>query len=115
MKLNGIMIGSENPKPVANYYAGLFGKPAMDQGGFMAWEMDGGMVVVGPHDQVKGKNMHPGRLMWGVESSDAKADFERLKASGASVARELYQDEGSGMWVATFSDPDNNYFQLVQM
>ena len=41
-------------------------------------------------------------------------DFERFKAAGATVIREPYKmDEAPGAWIATFSDPDNNYFQLV--
>jgi predicted enzyme related to lactoylglutathione lyase len=43
-----------------------------------------------------------------------KADFARLKAAGATVVREPYTFEGApGTWIATFSDPDGNYFQLV--
>ncbi len=41
-------------------------------------------------------------------------DFEKFKAAGATVVREPYHpggpDEGR---IATFSDPDGNYFQLV--
>jgi len=73
-----------------------------------------GFVSAGPHDQVKGKNTHPGRVMWNIETADVKGDFERLKAAGGTVVQEPYQPGGaSEMWVATFSDPDDNYFQLM--
>ena len=63
---------------------------------------------------MKGKNTHPGRVMWNIETSDVKGDFERFKAAGATVVQEPYQPEGAPeMWVATFSDPDDNYFQLM--
>ena len=63
---------------------------------------------------MKGKNTHPGRVMWNIEPSDVKGDFERLKAAGATVVQEPYQPGGAPeMWVATFSDPDDNYFQLM--
>jgi predicted enzyme related to lactoylglutathione lyase len=40
--------------------------------------------------------------------------FERLKAAGATVVQEPYQPgEAPEGWIATFSDPDDNYFQLV--
>jgi predicted enzyme related to lactoylglutathione lyase len=43
-----------------------------------------------------------------------KGDFERFKAAGATIVREPYQPgEAPEMWIATFSDPDDNYFQLV--
>ena len=76
-------------------------------------------MTVGPHDEVKGKNSAPGRVIWNIQSSDVKGDFAKLKAAGATVVRDPYQPEGgpeSGaqeMLIATFSDPDNNYFQLM--
>jgi predicted enzyme related to lactoylglutathione lyase len=43
-----------------------------------------------------------------------KGDFERLKAAGGRVVQEPYQPgQAPEAWVATFSDPDDNYFQLV--
>ena len=59
------------------------------------------------------------RVMWNIETSDVKGDFERLKAAGAMVIQEPYApDTGDAadapeMSVATFADPDDNYFQLV--
>ena len=53
-------------------------------------------------------------MIWNIESGDVKGDFERLTAAGATVVREPYKpDEGSEMWIATLSDPDDNYFQLI--
>ncbi|HEY3072980.1 MAG TPA: hypothetical protein VGJ46_09185, partial [Candidatus Limnocylindrales bacterium] len=63
---------------------------------------------------VKGRNAQPGRIIWNIESPDVKGDFERFKAAGATVVREPYSFEGAPeAWIATFSDPDDNYFQLV--
>jgi predicted enzyme related to lactoylglutathione lyase len=73
-------------------------------------------MTVGPHDQVKGKNSAPGRLIWNIEAADVKAEFAKLKAAGASVVKEPYQmgeAPGQKMWISTFADPDNNYFQLM--
>jgi predicted enzyme related to lactoylglutathione lyase len=53
-------------------------------------------------------------VIWNIETPDVKGEFERLKGAGASVVREPYQPrEGMEMWIATFSDPDDNYFQLM--
>lgn len=114
MNLNGILIGSEDPKRLSDYYRKLFGKPGMEEGGYSAWQVGTGGLVVGPHDKVKGKNPQPGRLIWNIESTDVKGDFARLKAAGATVVREPYNpDAAREAWIATFSDPDDNYFQLV--
>jgi predicted RNA polymerase sigma factor/predicted enzyme related to lactoylglutathione lyase len=113
MNLNGILIGSDNPKRLADYYTKLFGKPGWDEGGYTGWQIGTGSVTVGPHDQVKGKNAHPGRLLWNIESSDVEADFARFKAAGATVVREPYTMGDEPGSIATFSDPDDNYFQLM--
>jgi predicted enzyme related to lactoylglutathione lyase len=114
MNLNSILIGSEDPKRLADFYTKLFGKPVWDEGGYTGWQLGSGFVTVGPHDQVKGRNAQPGRLIWNIESPDVKAEFERLKAAGATVIRDPYgpDQEPEGL-IATFADPDDNYFQLM--
>jgi predicted enzyme related to lactoylglutathione lyase len=114
LNLNSILIGSEDPKRLTDYYTRLFGKPVFEGDGYTAWELGSGWITVGPHDQVTGKNTQPGRLMWNIESPDVQGDFDRLKAAGATVVREPYEmgEEPVG-WIATFSDPDENYFQLL--
>jgi predicted enzyme related to lactoylglutathione lyase len=114
VNFNSILIGSEDPKRLADFYTKLFGKPVWDDGGYTGWQLGGGFVTVGPHDQVKGRNSQPGRLIWNIESTDVKADFERLKAAGAKVIREPYgPDQDPAGLIATFADPDDNYFQLM--
>jgi predicted enzyme related to lactoylglutathione lyase len=114
MDMNSILIGSEDPKRLADYYTKLFGEPGMDEGGYAGWQIGTGWVTVGPHDQVRGKNTQPGRILWNIETADVKGDFERFKAAGATVVQEPYSPgeemEGS---IATFADPDDNYFQLM--
>ena len=114
MNLNSVLIGSELPERLVAYYSKLFGEPGWAEGPYRGWQIGSGFISVGPHDQVKGKNSQPGRLLWNIESPDVKGDFDRLKAAGATVVQEPYQPgEVPGGWVATFSDPDDNYFQLV--
>ena len=114
MNLNSILIGSENAKSLAEYYTKLFGKPTWEEGDFSGWQIGSGSFSVAPHDQVKGKNSTPGRILWNIESDDVKGDFERFKAAGATVIREPYSfEEAPDAWIATFADPDDNYFQLM--
>jgi predicted enzyme related to lactoylglutathione lyase len=118
MNLNSILIGSDDPKRLAEYYTKLFGEPSWDDGGYTGWLLGTGGISVGPHSEVKGKNESPGRIIWNIESADVKGDFERLKGAGATVIRDPYTPDGAPedqgeMLVATFADPDDNYFQLV--
>jgi len=118
MNLNSILIGSENPQRLKDYYTKLFGEPTWDDGGYFGWQLGSGGVTVGPHDQVKGQNREPGRIIWNIETPDVQGEFKKLKAAGATVVKEPYDPaegsaDGSGMLISTFSDPDNNYFQLM--
>jgi predicted enzyme related to lactoylglutathione lyase len=116
MNLNSLLIGSENPERLKEYYTKLFGKPSMDEGGYFGWQIGSGWVTVGPHDQVKGKNTTPGRLIWNIETADVKGQFNKLKAAGATVVKEPYsmgEAPGQDMLITTFSDPDGNLFQLM--
>ena len=116
MNFNSILIGSEDPARLVEYYTKLFGEPAMSDGGYTGWTIGSGWLTVGPHDQVKGKNAHPGRLLWNIETADVKGEFDKLKAAGAIVVAEPYGFEGAvdqpGQ-IATLADPDDNYFQLM--
>ena len=114
MNFNSILIGSEDPQRLVDYYSKLFGKPVMEDGGYTGWQLGAGFVTVGPHDEVTGRNAHPGRLIWNVETPDVRGEFERLKAAGAIVVREPYDfPEMPNSWIATLADPDDNYFQLM--
>ena len=114
MDFNSILIGSEDPQRLVEYYTKLFGEPTMSDGGYTGWLLGRGFVTVGPHDQVQGRNVHPGRLIWNIETPDVRGQFERFVAAGAIVVREPYGFEGyPDALIATLADPDDNYFQLM--
>ena len=117
MNFNNILIGSDDPQRLSDYYKKLFGKPAMEGDGYSSWQIGAGFISVGPHSEVHGKNAQPGRLIWNIEAPDVQGEFERMKAAGAIVVREPYTfeeiPEAAGMWIATLADPDDNYFQLM--
>jgi predicted enzyme related to lactoylglutathione lyase len=115
MNFNGILIGSEDPKRLADYFRKLFGEPAWDEFGYTGWQIASASITVGPHSEVHGRNTEPGRFMWNIETADVRGDFDRLKAAGATVVREPYTMDGApdDSYIATFEDPDGNYFQLM--
>jgi predicted enzyme related to lactoylglutathione lyase len=114
MNFNSVLIGSENPQPLAEYYTKLFGEPTWNDGGYIGWMIGSGAITIGPHDQVKGKNAEPGRVIWNIETTDVKSEFDRFVDAGATVVQEPYSpgEEMEGQ-IATFADPDGNYFQLM--
>lgn len=116
MKLNGVMLNSSDPKKLGEFYSKFLGKPGWQDGEWYGFDVDGGMLMIGPHSEVKGENKEPGRHMISFVSGDVKTEFERIvKASDAKVIAEPYQpdkENNSKVWLATLADPDGNYFQL---
>ena len=114
MNFNNVMIGSEDAPRLAEFYTKLFGEPGWNDGGYVGWMLGDGGITVAPHSEVHGQNPDPARFIWNIETTDVKGDFEKFKAAGATVIREPYNFEQSpDYWIATFADPDGNYFQLV--
>ena len=114
MNFNSILIGSENPAALLDYYTKLFGEPGFNDGTYFGWQLGSGFLTIGPHSEVHGKNPEPGRFIWNIETSDVKGEFAKLKAAGAIVVKEPYSFEGMpDSWIATLADLDGNYFQLT--
>lgn len=113
MNFNSILIGSEDPARLVEFYTRLFGEPTMAEGGYTGWLIGTGFVTVGPHSEVTGRNVHPGRLIWNIECDDVRGTFDRFRADGAEVVAEPYTFEGSDGQIATLADPDGNLFQLM--
>ena len=95
MDFNSILIGSENPERLVEYYTKVLGAPGFSDGGYSGWQLGSGWVTVGPHSEVKGKNASPGRIIWNIETDDVKGDFDRMKAAGGIVVAEPYGFESA--------------------
>jgi len=114
MNFNSILIGSEDPQRLVAYYTKLLGEPTMSDESYSGWLIGSGMVSIGPHSEVTGRNAQPGRFIWNIETPDVQAEFDRMQGAGAIVVREPYSFEGyPDMWIATLADPDDNLFQLM--
>ncbi|MCL5433187.1 MAG: VOC family protein [Patescibacteria group bacterium] len=115
LDFNSILLFSEDPAKLSDFYREVFQKdPEMEDGDYFGFLVGKGFFTIGPHDKVQGKNTNPERIMFNFETESVEKEFERIKSLGANVIAEPYQmDEESEGWIATFSDPDGNYFQLM--
>jgi len=112
LNLNSLMIGSAQPKVLAEFYAKVFNRPAdMIEGEWYMWQAGGCSLSVGEHSEVKGQAKEPARIILNLETKEVKAEFERLKEAGITVVKEPY--EMGGGWIATLADPDGNFIQLM--
>jgi predicted enzyme related to lactoylglutathione lyase len=116
LNFNSILLSSENHKSLADFYEKVFDKkPEMSDETYSGFLVGSCFLSIGSHDKVKGKNTNPERVLFNFEAKDVKAEFERIKnIKGAEVIAEPYSmGEDNSYWIATFADPDGNYFQLV--
>ena len=116
LNLNSIMVGSSQPKVLAEFYEKVFAKkPDMNDGEqWWGWMVGSCFFGIGAHSEVNGMSKEPPRIMFTFETKEVKEEFERIKGTGATVIKEPYtMPEGPKMWIATFADPDGNYFQLM--
>jgi predicted enzyme related to lactoylglutathione lyase len=112
LDLNSIAIGSAKPKVLAKFYEEVFKRaPDWQEGNWYGWQAGSTYLHIGEHSGVKGKAQEPQRVMINFETKQVKREFKRISELGAKVIKEPYDMEG--MWVATFADPDGNYFQLM--
>ena len=118
LNLNSVMLGSEDPKKLADFYSKVLGSPNPDwsdeANGWFGFRAGDGSLAIGPPSDVRGRSQEPARIMLNFETADVKGEFERVKAAGAQVVAEPYEpDGGGGMLLCTFADPDGNYFQFA--
>ncbi len=119
--LEAVMIGSEDAKKLGAFYKGIVGlKSTMEmevgENNEYAIGFDlgkGPSLYITDHSKVKGKSSLPDRMMFNLEVDDIEKEVARLKKHKVKVVQDIYHIEDYG-FVATFQDPDGNYFQLVK-
>ena len=117
LNLNCVMIGSEDPRKLADFYGQVLDKkPDMDQDSMIGFMAGGCFLGFGPHNKVHGTNQNPERIMFFFETKDVQAEFDRVKTiPGVVVVKEPYSPSGDGtIALSTLADPDGNYFQIVR-
>lgn len=115
LNFNSIMLSTDQPKVMIEFYTKVFDKkPDMAGDDWASYRVGSGFFSVGTHDKVKGTTMQPERILFNFETSEVAKEFDRIKTYGAKVVAEPYEMEDmKSMWIATFADPDGNYFQLM--
>src|SRR4029077_16880272 len=90
LSLSTVMINSEDPSALSAFYTKILGEPGWADGGYTGWQAGTGMLIIGPHSDVKGTNEMPGRIMLNFETTDVTGEFARLTKAGPSVVQEPY-------------------------
>lgn len=113
LNLKSVMVGSSQVRLMAEFYEKVFARPAdmVEEDTEYGWRVGNAFFLVGSHSEMNGFTQEPGRIMCNFETEQVQEEFERIKATGAKVIAAPY--EMAGLTIATFADPDGNYFQLM--
>lgn len=118
LNFNSLIIFSDKPSALVEFYKKVLQTEVEWSGGdFSSLRAGQGFLIFGPHSKVHGKNMKPERMIFNFETPDVKGEFERIKKMGAKVIQKPYHPDeddkdAPDALVATFADPDGNFFQL---
>lgn len=121
-RIESVTIFSEKAKRLAGFYRDKVGLKVTteaeigDEGenlfGFEG--MGGSGFYIVDHSKVKGENKQPERVIINWEVDDIEEDVKKLDRAGVKKIQDIYHMQDYG-YIATFEDPDGNYFQLVQI
>ena len=100
---------------MASFYRDTLGlAPRSDKSDFVNFDWNGVRLSVGVHDRVGGTSQDPLRVMVNLTVTDIRAVHDRLVGAGVVFTRPPEREDWGG-WVATFTDPDGNTLQLMQL
>ena len=112
MKFRGVMIGSDDPEALGEFYSNVLREPGFKDGTWLGWD-EGAQLKVGGHSDVSDENALSQRNILTLEVKDAQGPFEKVTALGARVVAEPYKPDPDGdNWLATLKDTDGNFVQL---
>jgi predicted enzyme related to lactoylglutathione lyase len=108
--LASLLLGSPDPQRLRDWYQQAFGATS-NQFGFL--DLGGFGVMPDQRADVAAENGEPGRFVLNLDVPDAKAAVAQVERAGTSWITPLEQRDAG--WFATFTDPDGNYLQLIQL
>ena len=115
--LAGVLIwtSAERFGAMAGFYRDTLGLTTRSlKADFVSFDWHGVRLSVAVHDRVGGTSREPLRIMVNLAVDDIGAVHARLARAGVVFSRAPEREEWGG-WVATFTDPDGNTLQLMQL
>ena len=111
------MLHTEQPGRLIDFYedvVGLAPKFDVTPGAFNTGSAALLDLIVEPHSDVRGAAREPQRVMLNFVVDDAVAEQRRLESHDVRFIRPATDEPGVGLF-ATFTDPDGNYCQLIEL
>ena len=113
--LIGVIIWTEDLDRLLPFYRDTLGlEPHSVRPDFVSFKWGGIRLGIGGHSHVEGETKERYRVMVNLGVDDIHREYEILLARGVRFVRPPEQEHWGG-WVSTFSDPDGNTLQLMQL
>ena len=112
-----VNINSGQPEKLIAFYrdtVGLTVTTEMGPGAFMAGSSSFIALIIEGHSDVRGPTKEPSRVLLNFFVSDLASEESRLKAAGVTFTMDATKEPGFGT-VGTFTDPDGNLCQLMEL
>ncbi len=111
----GVVVWTDDLERMLGFYRDTLGlEPHSVRPNFVSFSWGDVKLGIGTHDKVSGVANDPFRVMVNLGVDDIEYEYQRLRRSGVVFMRPPEQEHWGG-WVATFSDPDGNGLQLLQL
>ena len=113
----GVLLYTEPARfeAMRSFYVDTLGlRPRADRERHVDFQWGEMRLTVVTHDEVRGANGDPLRVMVNLAVDDIAAVHAWLRDAGVAFIRPPEREPWGG-WVATFSDPDGNTLQLLQL
>ena len=113
--LAGVIIWTDDLETMLGFYRDTLGlTPNSVRPHFVSFKWGRVRLGLGTHANVSGVTKEPFRIMVNLGVDDIHAEHERLVSNGVAFTRPPEREHWGG-WVATFTDPDGNTIQLLQL
>lgn len=118
--MESILLFSQSAKKLAAFYRDVVGLKMTFEGVMgeseevYEFKLKGMTLNILDHSDISGKAKEPKRFMMNLEVDDIEEEVARLKKKKVRVIADTYHIQDYG-YIATFEDPDGNYFQFVQV
>ena len=117
MNVNSLIVNvnSGDPDRLTSFYRETVQLPPQEGMGPGAFQLGGenAVFIIDGHSEVSGKAKEPPRVLINFMVDSAADETARLEAAGVPVVRRLGVQDWGGI-ISTFTDPDGNYFQVMQ-
>jgi predicted enzyme related to lactoylglutathione lyase len=108
-------VNSGDPDRLTSFYRETVQLPPQEGMGPGAFQIGGenAVFVIDGHSEVSGKTKEAPRVLINFMVDSAADETARLEAAGVPCIRRLGVQDWGGI-ISTFTDPDGNYFQVMQ-